>query len=170
MAQPITRRVKTSNTATRYNHPWPVRTQVASVARLDPGVARPGFARGLGAIGPPCRLSVVTTPIFGALPGEDSLQAHQGVQCGYAAQGNRAHEPVEDCHRSDDCAQTPPGCARASGRSPHGAVRVGGAASSSRNSRCAKPEAPHRATLLCVGRSSVRSGHTSRRHFGEDAQ
>lgn len=49
--------------------------------------------------------------------------------------------------------------------------RVGGIDPPSPNSCCAKPGALRITKLrYIVGRSSVRSGHTSGRHFGEDAQ
>src|SRR6266404_8191311 len=61
IAQPITRRVKTSKTATRYNQPWPVRTQVASVVQTWLGLLTARPRSRLGAIGPPWSLSVVAT-------------------------------------------------------------------------------------------------------------
>ena len=77
MAQPTTRRVKTSRTATRYNHPWPVSTPVGIT---DPELI--GLSNGkvlhavrsdrsaVAAVGGPCS-------ILGALPGEDPFLAHE---------------------------------------------------------------------------------------------
>jgi hypothetical protein len=93
-----------------------------------------------------------------------------GGQCDCVDPDSPTRAPAADCRRFDDCGQTPLGCVRASGHFPPDAGRVGGGASSNHNSHYAKPGAPRKATLLCVGRSSVRCGHTSRRHFGEDAQ
>src|SRR5204862_1808965 len=59
MAQPMTRLLKISRTATRYNQPWAVSTQVTSVTQTWLGRRTTRVHSRLGAIGPPCRLSVV---------------------------------------------------------------------------------------------------------------
>ena len=77
MAQPMTRRVKTSRTATRYNQPWPVRTPVASVV---PNLVGPFDGETLKPVGRD-RSAVAAVggsdSILGALPGEEALLAHE---------------------------------------------------------------------------------------------
>ena len=77
MAQPMTRRLKTSRTATRYNQPWPVRhargiTDPELIGTSDGEVSHP-IGRDRSAVAAVGR----GVSILGALPGKESFRTHE---------------------------------------------------------------------------------------------
>ena len=109
-------------------------------------------------------------PILGALPGEEPLLAHEaGDAIAPTGAAQRLSQPrtAIGLATARKLLSNPPAQMRGfelprAGLAPALDPIVIAA--------LARPGGPRTTKPLCIGRSSVRSGHTSGRHFGEDAQ